>query len=475
MKKIITCTMFLAMLALSGLAHAGERAGAFSFSPYVGGYSFDEEQALRRNRMVYGLRLGYDWTDSFATELVGNYINAEEFPGGHDRSTWSYRLDFLYNFMPQAAMVPYIAAGAGGIHFEYPKNQTGDLSEVTANVGGGVKFFMTDSIALRADARYLWDFSNENWRHEAFNNIEYSLGFTFLFGGARPAAASAAETTPAPAERAPAQPAAEQPATGAPAGEAPLGPVPAAEPTPGHYKYCVTMNIEFDIDRANVRPEYREQVAKVGNFMKKYPTTTAVIEGHTDNVGTYNHNMELSQQRAENVVSYLVDNFGIDRSRLTAKGYGFTRPVADNSTEAGKQKNRRIEAIIDCAFDVQQIQPAERLCMSLVIDFDSGKSEVKPQYRDEIAKVADYMKQYPTTTAVIEGHTDNVGSPENNMRLSQQRAENVVRYLVENFGIDRSRLSAKGYGATRRISYNNTPEGRAQNRRINAVIDCVVR
>jgi OOP family OmpA-OmpF porin len=61
------------------------------------------------------------------------------------------------------------------------------------------------------------------------------------------------------------------------------------------------------------------------------------------------------------------------------------------------------------------------------------------------------------------------------MRLSQERAQRVVDYLVENFGIDRSRLSAKGYGYTRRIAYNNTAEGRAMNRRINAVLDCVVK
>jgi OOP family OmpA-OmpF porin len=84
------------------------------------------------------------------------------------------------------------------------------------------------------------------------------------------------------------------------------------------------------------------------------------------------------------------------------------------------------------------------------------------------------MQKYPTTTAVIEGHTDNVGSPELNMKLSQKRAENVVNYLANNFGIEKSRLSAKGYGSTRRIAYNNTPEGRQQNRRINAVIDCVI-
>jgi len=85
------------------------------------------------------------------------------------------------------------------------------------------------------------------------------------------------------------------------------------------------------------------------------------------------------------------------------------------------------------------------------------------------------MQRYPDNTGVIEGHTDNVGTPEHNMKLSQQRAESVVTYLVDKFGIDRSRLTAKGYGSTRRIAYNTTAEGRQQNRRIDAVIDCVIK
>ena len=60
------------------------------------------------------------------------------------------------------------------------------------------------------------------------------------------------------------------------------------------------------------------------------------------------------------------------------------------------------------------------------------------------------------------------------MKLSRERAESAVRYLVDNFGIDKSRLTAKGYGYTRRVAYNSTPDGRAKNRRINAIIDCVV-
>ena len=174
------------------------------------------------------------------------------------------------------------------------------------------------------------------------------------------------------------------------------------------------------------------------------------------------------------MVNHLVDNYGIERSRLEARGYGMGRPVAGNASDEGRQANRRMEAIIDCAFDVKEVQPPDRLCMTLMLDFDSGKAEIKPQYRSEMAKVGEYLRKYPTTTAVIEGHTDNVGGYDYNMKLSQARAENAVNYLVQNFNIERSRLFAKGYGYNRRMAYNSTPEGRARNRRINAIIDCVV-
>jgi OmpA-OmpF porin, OOP family len=265
------------------------------------------------------------------------------------------------------------------------------------------------------------------------------------------------------------------PATAEAAQETVIEVLPAAEPAPGHYKYCMMLHGEFDINRAEIRPEYRDEVGRVGNFMKKYPTTTAVIEGHSDDVGNDRDNMELSRRRAEAVVNYLVENYGIDRSRLAARGYGKVSPEFANSSDLGRQKNRRIEAIIDCVFEAKEIALPERLCMSLVVDFDNGKQDIKPQYRDEIAKVGEFLKKYPSTTAVIEGHTDNVGGNDYNMKLSLERAQAVVNYLVQNFGIDRSRLAAKGFGSSRRIAYNNTAEGRAANRRINAIVDCVLK
>ena len=438
------------LLAMLTVAHAGVTAGSFSLSPYVGGYSFLGREHLE-TRPVYGLRAGYNFTKNFGTEAVFDYVRTEgSRVDNGDMNVYNWHLDALYHFMPAGPLVPYLAAGYGGQTRE--SEAEGEFTHGTFNYGGGVKYFLTDSLALRGDVRGLLNKHDEHTYH----NIEYTVGVDFLFGGVKPMAAAVSQPE-------------------APVQEAPLAPIPAQEPTPGHFKYCITLHGEFDIDKALIRPEYRPEIERVGDFMKKYPSTTAVIEGHTDNVGNAEYNLDLSQRRAEAVVNYLVENLGIERSRLSAKGYGLTRPVADNSTDEGRQKNRRIEAIIDCAFDVKEVEPPERLCIYLVIDFDSGKSDIKPQYRDEIAKVGDYMKTYPTTTAVIEGHTDNVGSDEVNMKLSLERAQATVNFLVQNFGIDASRLSAKGYGATRRIAYNSTPEGRAKNRRVDAVIDCVIK
>lgn len=452
MKKYLLLILVPALLlTMLTSAFAGVTAGSFSVSPFIGGYSFLGRDKLDTGPVI-GVRGGYNFTSHFGLELVGDYIRTET-DGGADVNAFNYHLDMLYHFMPEGPLVPYLAAGYGGHSRDIEDSR--DDTRGAFNYGVGAKFFMTDAMALRGDVRHLV------MRDDSitFHNLEYTVGVDFLFGGTKPAAA-AVESAP-PAEAVPE--------------EAPLEPIPAAEPMPGRYKYCITLQGEFDIDRVVIRPEYADEVAQVGNFMKKYPTTTAVIEGHTDNVGAADYNMDLSKRRAEAVVTHLVETYGIDRSRLAARGYGMSRPIADNSTDAGRQLNRRMEAVIDCVFEVKDIQPPDRLCMSLVLEFDSGKSEIKPQFHDEIAKVGDYMKSYPSTTALIEGHTDNVGSYDVNMKLSLKRAENVVNYLVENFGIDRSRLAAKGYGYTRRIAYNSTAEGRAKNRRINAVIDCVVK
>lgn len=250
----------------------------------------------------------------------------------------------------------------------------------------------------------------------------------------------------------------------------------AAPPLPekAPVKVCIPLNIRFEIDSAAILPMYDLDIAKVADFMKRNPTTAAVIEGHTDNVGTVEYNLGLSQLRAESVVNELVDKFGIGRSRLSAKGYGMSRPVADNATEEGRQKNRRIDAVIDCALEKDFVPPPTKVCIPLTIDFDTDSAEIRPKYEAQIVRVADFMKKYPETSAIVEGHTDDAGSHDYNMKLSQRRAESVMNHLVQKYAIAGSRLSARGYGDTRKLVYNTSAEGRKKNRRVEVWVDCVL-
>jgi outer membrane protein OmpA-like peptidoglycan-associated protein len=112
-------------------------------------------------------------------------------------------------------------------------------------------------------------------------------------------------------------------------------------------KVSIRLNIEFEFDKSFVKEIYHCEVKKVADFMRKYPWTKVYIEGHTDKIGSDDYNLKLSQKRADSVREYLIDKFDIKASRITAIGYGFTKPIGDNSTEGGMQINRRVEAVIE--------------------------------------------------------------------------------------------------------------------------------
>ncbi|MBR5074081.1 MAG: OmpA family protein [Bacteroidales bacterium] len=106
----------------------------------------------------------------------------------------------------------------------------------------------------------------------------------------------------------------------------------------------VTNNILFVSGKADLKPESMEEIKKVADYMKKNPNVRFEVQGHCDNQGSDKVNDPLSQQRAEAVVKAL-EGMGVDSFNLRAVGKGSHEPVADNSTEAGRAKNRRVEFI----------------------------------------------------------------------------------------------------------------------------------
>ncbi len=111
--------------------------------------------------------------------------------------------------------------------------------------------------------------------------------------------------------------------------------------------------VYFDTNKSNVKGTSATTLDKLAGIFKEYPKSNILVEGHTDSAGSDEYNMTLSKQRATSVTDYLVSK-GIDKSRFDTKWYGENQPVGDNSTAAGKTKNRRVELAIVASEELVQ-------------------------------------------------------------------------------------------------------------------------
>jgi outer membrane protein OmpA-like peptidoglycan-associated protein len=104
-------------------------------------------------------------------------------------------------------------------------------------------------------------------------------------------------------------------------------------------------DVLFDFNKYTLKPEAREKLAKVSGILLAYPDLKVQVEGYTDNIGSDEYNQKLSEQRADGVREYLVAQ-SVSDSNVTAKGFGMADPVADNTTNQGRAKNRRVELVV---------------------------------------------------------------------------------------------------------------------------------
>lgn len=418
-----------------------------------GGYRFNKFLALEGGLFDLG---GFGFTAN--TTPAGSLTGAGEFDG--------YNLD-LVGFLPFGDTDTWSLFGRIGYASVDGSASFSSTGAVTVLVpqSSATETGMKYGAGLQMDFSPSWGARLEFERYQVGDSLGndgdvdlLSLGLVYRFGQRRadePTPVAAAEPVPAPI----------------------FVVVPVAAQT---QRYCAVLDYNFEINRDEVQKEDLEKLNVVAIFMRDHPETTAVIQGFSDDVGTYADNMKLSQRRADSVVDYLVDSQRIARSRLSAKGYGESYPIGDNATRDGQRSNRRISAVIACATDLAGLKAAPaRMTMALEIEFDPYKSTVLAASRDELRQLADFLKANPTTTAAVEGHAGKfLGEGADRvqvdskvaMGVSQQRAAHVVDYLVKEFGIARSRLSSEGFGQTRRVAYGTSLEGQQENRRINVII-----
>lgn len=116
----------------------------------------------------------------------------------------------------------------------------------------------------------------------------------------------------------------------------PVTPTPAPAPEPKAEYYVETrpnlrLNILFDFDKSNIKPQYQGEITKAAEFLAQYPDAQAIIEGHTDSRGVENYNQKLSERRADAVKHALITKHGINPNRISSQGFGESRPVATNA------------------------------------------------------------------------------------------------------------------------------------------------
>ena len=444
-KRISTSLALLSTLCVAGTSFAGIEPGRFSLTPFVGGIVYDGVQQLK-HRAQYGVRLGYDYTKNWGAEASFGIANTAQSRGAElNVQTYNYKVEGLYNFMPNSNLVPFLAAGVGGLTIDNPPGIRSRTS-VTADWGGGLKYFLTDAIALRGDARHI--VAMEHFR----NHYEYALGLSFFFGGAAPAPV-VPPPAPAPA------PVVEKKIVPPPAPAAPLdsdgdGVIDDLDRCPG-----TPAGVKVDKNGCPVDTDGDG----VPDYLDKCPGTPKGVSVDKDGCPL--------DSDGDGVPDYL------DKCPNSPKGVSVDKngcPLDSDGDGVFDYMDKCPNTPANVKVDKDGCPMTEKLCVTLKVEFDTNKADIKPKFHNEIAKAGDFLKKYPDATGVIEGHTDNKGSKELNDKLSQKRAESVRQYLIDKFGIEASRLSAKGYGFSKPVADNATAEGRAKNRRIDAVIDCVI-
>jgi outer membrane protein OmpA-like peptidoglycan-associated protein len=117
-------------------------------------------------------------------------------------------------------------------------------------------------------------------------------------------------------------------------------------------------DVLFDTAKYTLKPEAREKLAKVSGILLAYPNLKVQVEGYTDNVGSEQYNLTLSQQRGDAVREYLISQ-GVSADNISSTGYGLSNPIADNATAAGRAQNRRVQMVVSgTSIGVQQSAPS---------------------------------------------------------------------------------------------------------------------
>ena len=223
----------------------------------------------------------------------------------------------------------------------------------------------------------------------------------------------------------------------------------------------------FAFDSATLNDDGKAVIEEYRSSLSNELTDSymVLVVGHTDSSGDTTYNDALSLKRAQSVADYLVST-GASEEAIRVLGRGSREPIASNETREGRMENRRVDILL-----VAEVRALDTLVFPGLALFDrksaelneSGQALLEEQRLNSIELFEDAIY------VEIVGHTDSKGSDEDNMVLSEQRANTVRDYLVSK-GLDPNIVITAGEGETMPIADNNTDEGRAKNRRVEILV-----
>ena len=308
------------LVAATSFGALAQGQGAVEVEGFVNRYFTDSQRGYAHDEgNLFGGSIGYYLTDD--VELALSYGEYHDLRGEGSRGSKNIKgnltdLKAIYHFgQPGVGLRPYVSAGFG--HQSIGDANGGGRNRSTlAIAGAGAKYYFTEMFYARAgvDALYNIDQGDTEWQ------AGVGVGLNFG-GGSKPAPAPVVAAAPEP--------------------------MPEPAPEPALETVRVELDVKFDFDKDRVKEESYGDIKNLADFMNQYPQTTTTVEGHTDSIGSDAYNQGLSERRANAVRNVLVNQYGVDGSRVNAVGYGKTRPVADNATDAGRAINRRVEAEVE--------------------------------------------------------------------------------------------------------------------------------
>lgn len=321
MKKLLLC------LGLASVLLGADNNVKFEITPTLN-YNYFEGNLDMDNRYAPGIRLGYHFDDFWLDQLelgLEHYSDVK-----YTNSTLTTDITRTYLSAIKGIDLGekfYFYGLAGGGYEDFSKGAFDNKSGGFGHYGAGLKFRLSDSLALRLETRDQISFHNAN------HSWVSTLGISFGFGAKREkvVAEQVKEVAIEPRVAVPTQ------------SQCPAEPREGAMLDENGCEKTISLEGHFGFDKVDINPVFEEKIKEIAQILDENARYDTILEGHTDNIGSRAYNQKLSERRAESVAKEL-EKFGVDKDRIQTVGYGQDKPRSSNDTKEGRADNRRVDA-----------------------------------------------------------------------------------------------------------------------------------